>query len=156
MGILEERESKALFIDKPIEYAKELFQFRDFIGAFAVLDSYIAFCMENILDKEYNQTHSGKEIGELSRKEANEGYQHPDFYKKLQQGGHFSKDEIREIKEFRRIRAKLVHGIVKYGFRRFRVNRVTTQEVDRGFEQGILLAQLADSRMSAYNSRRAT
>jgi len=143
---IEERPEGQLVVEGGVvEYAKKLFNEKEYFGAFAVLHALIEFWMQNVYENDYKKRHGSlKFLVEYEMLKKNYRYwELRDWLKKLKI---IDSKEVDRINAFGDLRNRIIHRLVKYCFMPQPQYIVTKKEVDQGFNEGIALVEMLSTK----------
>ncbi len=134
-------------LHEPLEYAKKLFQNREYFGAFTVIHTLIEFWMQNLVELDYLKRHDPiKQLEFLKKTEEERGYRYSKLRNTLVKQGFITSEEAKRIENFGRLRDRIVHRLVKYTFQTYKWYIVRKDEVIQGFEEGLALVHLLSAK----------
>jgi len=121
-----------------VEYARKLFEQREYFGAFARIHALIEFWMQDLYELDYLEKCGPIHLHERLTKL----YRYGTLVRDLEKSGLLTTEQATKVREFGWLRDRIMHRLVKYSYQTYPWHAVKKDEVVRGFEQGLALVEL--------------
>jgi hypothetical protein len=126
-----------------LQEASNSYQEGRIIEAFSLLHAYIEWEVENLYEQ--NHIKDGGKLIELG--DEMENYRFKPLLKKLLKNKLIKPHEYGSLSDWYHLRNRIIHRLVAYSYFNYQWNRVTSREVEKGFHEGLELAELLKKRV---------
>jgi len=142
MSIEEWPEGQLVVKGDIVKYASKLFEQREYFGAFARIHALIEFWMQDLYELDYLKKRGPIQLHERLTKL----YRYGTLVRDLEKSEILTSGEATRLREFGWLRDRIMHRLVKYSYQTYPWHVVKKDEVLRGFEEGLALAELLSAK----------
>jgi len=146
MSVEEKPDGRLVIKGDIIKYAKELFDEKEYFGAFARIHALIEFWMQQLYERHYVKKHGDRSFFE-KYEGLKETYRYGRLVDCLKKEKIIDAEEANRIKSFGKLRDRIIHRLVKYAYQTQPEYMVNKDEVIQGFNEGVALEKLLSEKV---------
>ena len=145
MEFTEWKEGQLVITSDIVQDAKRAFEQNEWFGAYARIHVMIEFWMQQIYELDYSQKNKMHELVEKLNNNYFYGYRQ--LIRDTTRMGYITEGESQRLSEWRKLRNRIFHRLIKYSYQTAHYNVVKKEELIRGFEEGLALEELVRERV---------